>query len=366
MISFKLVLPWAVAAVCALAAGCGLCDGSGGLSPEPPPAGFDTLPAPASLASAITAWNACYQVDGDSYIPIVGANRVEQSGAAVNFAPDYPDPGVSAPDGISYAVYAIDLADADAAPQLKLAWQEPPAPGLCWIGLANREAAGWDWHRVESPGEVDLGLDGWQGYLLPGTPVDLLLAVAVMGDSPVSLDHLQVSPAPAPQPDEIYILPNKTTVKPGEVVRLTVYVNETAHPLWFVPGIRVLVQEGNTYVNSSIDAGTPGDTPGRLDGIWAEQTGSAGDPAAAFWDTNCEVAGCDALEITLTPVGPSSPAAGTGAVCNFQLQANVSTAITFQRYSVINRTYYQDQDTGSHNWSTDSNAGFPGITVLSD
>jgi hypothetical protein len=356
----------AVLACGVLLSGCGVFDGSGGLSPEPPPAGFDTLPAPASLASAITAWNACYQVDGDSYIPIAGENLVAKNGAALDFTPDYPTPGVSAPGGISYAVYAIDLADADAVPQLKLAWQEPPAPGMCWIGLANREAAVWDWHRVDSPAEVDLGLADWQDYLLPGTPLELLLAVAVLGDSPVSLDHLQVGPAPVPRPDEIYVLPNKTTVKPGEVVRLTVYVNETAAPIWFIPGIRVLVQEGNTYVNSSIDAGTPGDPPDGLDGIWAEQTGSAGDPAAAFWNTNCEVAGCDALEINLTPAGPSSPAAGTGAVCNFQLQVNVSSAITFQRFSVINRTYYQDQDASSHNWSNYSNAGFPGLTVLSD
>lgn len=301
--------------------------------------------------------------NGDEFERLLPYNRVVPSSGIGMYLPAYiPGAGVGLA-GLAYALYVFDPGEFDGSTTIHFSWEAPPTDfSQFYVGVGNFGRNKWDWFQPGSASRVFL--DSFEPYRRVEVDGAVILAVAMTGGNRTRLKHIQFG-AGIPT-DTIYAVPENTLIEAGENVRVDVFVRETAFPMGPV-SVRVLVAEGNEFVQDSFNLGITGGTPGNMDGVWAYY----GDTVALFDNyvggLNAP-AGYTALDFVIAPFSDNSIENASGGLFNFELQINRRTDLLIQRTSEDNgldRTYYSNHiDSNEHYWANDTNRGMPGIRII--
>jgi hypothetical protein len=168
------------------------------------------------------------------------------------------------------------------------------------------------------------------------------------------------------QPDTLYAVPESSTVRRGESVRVTVFAHQTASPLRNMNIVRVSFETGNSYTKGSFNIGAPGGAADAPDGVWAADIGENGFLLApdSFMTVLDLGTGRSCLDFNVTPLlGEREIHSATGALFNFELTVNTDVHLGFIRFDTVGRTFYSGMDREPRFWANDFNDGQQWIRV---
>lgn len=164
---------------CTAQAQAGLPDPSAALVQAPPRAGSAAV----------------LQHDGSDY-EVGLAQLVSAVGPNASFAPAWTDSTCSF-DTLAYAIYRFNMLDYVGDQTLRLTWHTPPSNyAHLWLGFSRWEDNHWDWYAGPASGLLHPGSAGLEPYTHAGSS-DLLVAVVLLGTSPVALRELRFNTGPA-------------------------------------------------------------------------------------------------------------------------------------------------------------------------
>jgi hypothetical protein len=158
-------------------------------------------------------------------------------------------------------------------------------------------------------------------------------------------------------------VPEVQLAYPGQPVRIVVSTTKTASEFRNAT-VRILYPATCHYKASSFNIGAPGGTRWAVDGVWSLTDAlNFIDPPGDFPEVQID-AGHNAIDVPLTSDATTGAVGASGALFNFELVAGGDAAFSFSRGSLAQPlTAYFDAAGDAHFWSSDSNAGQPGIQV---
>jgi hypothetical protein len=161
-------------------------------APAAPPAGL-VLPDIGALEPPVAAprtgsfTEAGLRRDASAYEAGLAHNRVTPAAPLAVYSPAFAQ-GNSGTEHAAFAIYRLDCSGYDREPQLYLAWDSSPSNGTLYIGLADFDAAQWNWFQpVDS---ASLGLGAIAPYQSPAD--GLYVAVVLLGDQAAALASLRL------------------------------------------------------------------------------------------------------------------------------------------------------------------------------
>lgn len=199
----RLYRVFATAAVALLFSACGSGQGASERPSTGAPAAFG-LPTPASLGfEPVPLRGASY---ADSDLVQLGAafrtdlpnSRVTQMAPSVELSPNFALVGTATLDGLAYCLFGFsNLSAYDRDDVVNTKWDDLPADGTCWIGLANWGGNHWDWFALAPDLRAEINVSA-------GGPLDdyidfgggLLLAVVMVGTDPATLRSVRLGTYP--------------------------------------------------------------------------------------------------------------------------------------------------------------------------
>jgi hypothetical protein len=171
-----------------------------------------------------------------------------------------------------------------------------------------------------------------------------------------------------PAGDALLAFAAPTTASVGEPVTVMVVTTAPAHPLQFINGIGMTVEEDASFVPGSINIGVSGGAADSVDGFWdiMNPSGFMLQADNLMVPTPIE-GGRERWDFNITPLGGSDIIDANGALFNVQFTFSTPGMKHFGFEQLdglgVKRTYYSDGAGNEYFWSSISNEQVSSISV---